>query len=301
MTVALLVERPHRTTRFRWIAGVFVALLALGLLLAVIVYQRFVAYRPVAAQHVPAESTFVARFDLTHVMLYEPFRRYLFPLAELGGKGRRERLEARGVQLGADIREAVIAVGSDSSDWLLVLGGPLAEHQVAAALSSVLREEGRRVDERNGAYFVEGALGFAQARDGALLFAAREERLRTALEPRPAPPLLVQAAGGLYVSQAWLPEPLHALSASYRAGAVIAVSLSADIGRGAGAESAVPAMKAVLDQVATLDPLLVEAARGASVSVDSRKVIAEVSLSSTAAERLAERLAGKISGVPVVR
>jgi hypothetical protein len=267
----------------------------------VIVYQRFVAYRPVAAQHVSSESTFVARFDLTHVMLYEPFRRYVFPLAELGSKGRRERLEARGLQLGADIREAVIAIGADSSDWLLVLGGPLAERQIAATLASVLREEGRRVDERNGAYFVEGALGFAQTSDGALLFAAREERLRSALEPRPAPAILGQAAGGLRVSQAWLPEPLLALSGSYRAGAVILLSLAADVPRGADAETARAAMKAVLDQVGTLDPLLAEAARSASIKLDSRKVLAEVSLSSTTAERLAERLAGRVAGVPVVR
>jgi hypothetical protein len=295
VTVALLVDRPQRTTRFRWIALTFVALLAIGLALAVVVHQRFVAYRPVAAEHVPAGSTFAARFDLTHVMLYEPFRRYLFPLADLGSKGRRERLERHGIRLGADLREVVIAVGAEPSDWLLVLGGPVVDREIAATLAAALREEGRTVDARNGAYAVDGALVFAQASDGALLMAAREERLRSALPSRPSPAALGHAAGGLEVTPVWLPPPLRTLSGSYRAGAVVFASLSADLAGGGDEAGARSAMKAVLARVAALDPVLAETVGGASIRVESHKVIAEVSLSSTAAERLAERVAQKVS------
>ena len=62
-------------------ALVFVVLLAIGLGLAVVVYRKYVAYEPSVSRHVPAGATAVARFDLTHVMLYEPFRRAVFPLA----------------------------------------------------------------------------------------------------------------------------------------------------------------------------------------------------------------------------
>jgi len=283
-------EGSRKRTHFRWIALVFAALLAVGLVAAIVVYRVFVAYEPVAARHVPRDATFAARFDLTHVMLYEPFRRHVFPLVDIGGSDRRKRLEAAGIELGSEVREVVVAVSDDAGDWLLALGGPLSRRNLSTPLAEVLRGEGRRVEERSGVWVVDGALCFAQTTDGALLLAPREARLRSALSEAPGPAPLGQGAGGLVVKGAWLPPPLTALEASYRAGSVVLVELSATTEGPAPAAEA--ALRGLLDGIGALDPVLADAAKRAAIRNENGRVTASLSLSNTAAERLAERITG---------
>src|SRR5262245_46257848 len=120
----------RRVVGFRPVAAVFVALLVLGFALGVVVYRRYVAYEAVAARHVPEDVLAAVRVDLTHVMLYEPFRRSIFPLVDrlpepASEPPRRERLEARGVRIGGDVREVVLGVGPLPVDWILIVGGRL--------------------------------------------------------------------------------------------------------------------------------------------------------------------------------
>jgi hypothetical protein len=285
------------------VALVFVGLLAVGFALAVAVYESFVAYRPVAGQHVGhggKGAQFVARFDLTHVMLYEPFRRYIFPLVDLGGEGRRERLGEQGFQVGGEVREVAVAFGSDASEWSVVLGGPLADDDVSATLAKVLRAENRRVDERSGVFTVGGGrLVFAQADDGALLLASSEARLRSALPASPEPEPLGQGAGGLRVSRSWLPNALTKLQGSYRAGSVLLVDLSAETTGGTTDEEAKAALKALLQRIGGLDPVLKASAENAVIRAIPGRVTAEVSLSNTAVERLAARAVDALGLSPV--
>jgi hypothetical protein len=283
-------EGSRKRIRFSWIAMAFVVLLAIGFAAAVVVYRGFVAYEPVAAQHVPKDATFAARFDLTHVMFYEPFRRSVFPLADLGSSDRRQRLEAAGIELGGEVREVVVALGASRDDWLVALGGPLSRRAISATLAEVLRGEGREVTERGGIWVVGSGLCFAQASDGALLFAASETRLRSVLSPSTGPAPLGQGAGGLKVSSRWLPPPLSSLEGSYRAGSVILMQVSAETaGPPAEAEAA---LRRLLDQIGALDPALADVARHAVIRNENGRVTSELSLSSSAAETLAERLTG---------
>lgn len=283
-------EGSRKRTRFRWIAVTFVALLAIGLAAAVVVYRGFVAYEPVAAQHVPKDATFAARFDLTHVMFYEPFRRSVFPLADLGSSDRRKRLEAAGIELGGEVREVVVAFGASERDWIVVLGGPLSRRGISTTLAEVLRGEGRRVEERAGVWVVDGEACFAQASDGALLFAPSERRLRGVLAPSESPAPLGQGAGGLVVGGRWLPPPLSSLEGSYRAGSVILVQLSAKAdGAPVAAETA---LRGLLDKIGALDPVLADVAKHAVIRDENGRVTSELSLSNSAAETLAEKVTG---------
>lgn len=296
MTETHVTGRARVRLSFRWIALAFVVLLGLGFGLAVVVYQRFVAYRAVAAHHVPADATAFARFDLTHVMLYEPFRRSVFPLADVFGPGRRERLRAEGLELGAEVREVVVALGPTSADWSVALGGPLVDHEVASTLARVLRGEGRRVDERGGAYFVDGGtLAFAQADDGALLFAPSEVRLRKALVAAPPPDVLTENAGGLRVTAARLHAGVERLDATYRTGSVIQIRLEAHAGAGAHADRPGLGLRLALATIGDLDPLLAEATKNAVIEDLPGGATSEVTLTSAAAERLAERLAERVA------
>ncbi len=282
-------EGSRKRTRFRWVAVTFVVLLAIGLAAAVVVYRGFVAYEPVAARHVPKDATFAARFDLTHVMFYEPFRRSVFPLADLGSSDRRKRLEAAGLELGGEVREVVVAFGAGENDWTVALGGPLSRRVISTTLAEVLRGEGRRVEERAGIWVVDGGACFAQASDGALLFAPSEQRLRGVLSPSLSPAPLGQGAGGLLVSGRWLPPPLSSLEGSYRAGSVILVQLSA---KRTGRLRPRRPHCGGLDKIGALDPVLADVAKHAVIRGENGRVTSELSLSNSAAETLAERVTG---------
>ena len=295
MTAAAIDDRAKKRVAFRWIALGFVLLLALGFSLAIVVYERFVAYRAVAGQHVPKGALFVARFDLTHVMLYEPFRRYVFPLVELGGEGRRERLGDEGFQVGGEVREVVVALGAEASEWTVILGGPLVDEEVSNALAKVLRAENRRIDERSGVFSVDGGrVIFGQARDGALLLSSSEPRLRSAFRTSPQPEPLGQGAGGLWASGPWLPPELKRLEASYRAGSVLVIDISAEIASGISASAARTALEGLLARTAGLDPALLAASKSAVIHTKSGRVEAEISLSNTAVERLVSRALGEL-------
>jgi hypothetical protein len=80
---------------------------------------------------------------------------------------------------------------------------------------------------------------------------------------------------------------------------VVLVTVSADAAGGAPAGEAVSALKAALEHVAKLDPLLAETISRAKVQADPvnpGRVSAELSFSNTAMERLAERLVEALAG-----
>ncbi|HLV66393.1 MAG TPA: hypothetical protein VKY73_11305 [Polyangiaceae bacterium] len=275
-------------TRFRWVILGFVVLLAIGLAVAYVVHERYVAYTPVAARHVPADASLAARFDLTHVALYEPFRRFVFPLADLGNAQRRDRLAARGAQVAGAVQEVVLALGRTGNDWLIVLGGRLPS-ALGETLATVLIEEGARVERRSDGFVVEPAgVAFAQAADGAFLIAASPERLRTALLPHAAAPELLRESGGIVARSPLLPAPLERVEASLEPDSGVQIRFVAT--GGPGTELAV---RALLAGVAGLHPELAEAMRTATLEAGNGRVRGEVLLPTAAAERLTEAFAAR--------
>ncbi|MFO7180402.1 MAG: hypothetical protein DIU78_017005 [Pseudomonadota bacterium] len=287
-SAASAAPEKRGATRFRWVLLVFVGLLVLGLAVAYVVHERYVAYTPVAASHVPPDAALVARFDLTHVTLYEPFRRYVFPLADLGNAQRRDRLAARGASVAGAVREVVLAIGTTGTDWLVVLGGKLPSH-LDQALASVLAEEGARVERRSQGFVLEpSGLAFAQATDGAFLIAPSAERLGSALAPRSPIPELLRESGGVVARRPFVPPPLERFEASFEGGSGVEVRFLAT--GGPGTELAV---RGLLAGFGALHPELAAVARAATLEAQNGSLRGELRLPSTAAERLAEVLAAQ--------
>ncbi len=67
-------EKPRRGLSFRLVGGIFAGTIALAVVFVAIVYVTMIRYEPVAAAHLPADSSSALRIDLEKVVLYEPFR-----------------------------------------------------------------------------------------------------------------------------------------------------------------------------------------------------------------------------------
>jgi len=267
-----------------------------GLGLGLVVYKKYVAYLPTTARHVPLDATVAARIDLTHVMLYAPYRTSIMPLVDRGGPaaaGRAERLAAHGVRLGADVRELMLALGPAPGEWVLVVGGQLPRG-LGETLSAVLKDESRSTQVRPGGCFFLAPSGpwFGQAEDGAFVLASSESRLRLALPVRAVDAKLAEAAGGLFLSPAWLGTPFKSLRASLRAGSVVAVDVSADF---TDSKSGQLALRALLDSLAKLDPVLTAPAQTAQIHPTSNGASFRLNLPKEAVERVASLTAERVS------
>jgi hypothetical protein len=244
---------------FLQVALVFCALLAVGLVFALVVYRKYVAYEPSVARHVPPDAGIALRIDLTHVMFYEPFRRSIMPLAEHGGPvepPRHQRLAEHGVRLGADVRELLLALGPGRGDWALVVGGQLPKTGLSESLADVLRAEGQTIDVQAGGIhnLRSSGLAFAQAADGAFVLGSGEARVRAALPVRAVDTALTEGSGGARVLGSRLGPGWQDLRVSLRAGSVVAADIHADFTDPRGGREA---LTGLLRQAASLDATLV--------------------------------------------
>lgn len=287
-----VLNSPRKVVSFRNVALVFVALLAVGLLLGLVVYERHVAYEPVASAHVPPDATLAVRFDLTHVMLYEPFRRSLASLADrlprgAGSPDRRARLEAQGLQIPADVREVLVVLGPARADWQVVVNGRLPSSS-DGKLATVLREEGHAVGEDAGQYQA-ASLGFwfRQAGDGAVVLASSAERLQLGLAVRPRVAVLAEAAGGVFVREPWLPAPVQSLSGTFRAGSVLAVDSRLGFAAGTSDADRDSAVAGILVAWGEVDPTVGEALQRATRTITNDEASVGVRLPREAVQRLA--------------
>jgi hypothetical protein len=177
--------RDRKATPFGRVAVVFVALIALGVAVAMIMHRTFVAADRVVAQHVSADAGAVVRVDLEKATLFAPVRRFLLPLldGETGAPGttRWERVAARSqLVVGRDTREALALWGPGENDWAIVLGGNYPDGALGA-LSEVFREEGKPWRKDNGRLVAPSGHAIAQASDRTLLLASDSERLQKVL------------------------------------------------------------------------------------------------------------------------
>jgi hypothetical protein len=293
--------RRRGQTSFRKVALVFVLLLAVGLAAAFVVHDRYVAYAPVTARHVPADATAVVRFDLTHVMFYEPFRRSIGGVldgipADPASANRRARLEARGVRVVGDVRELLVAFGPGPGDWVVVLGGRLPAEGLAAELAEVLRAEGRQL-VREGQLFTaeEPEMTFTQAEDSAFVLASSPERARAAL-PRMAPAAgLSDGAGGLFLRSPAVQPPMRSIQAHFRAGSVVALDGEVTFEDAAPAERA-QALSELLARLGGGDPVVRAALERSSPTFEDDQARISLRLPREAVEALANRAAAAIMG-----
>jgi hypothetical protein len=281
------------------VAVVFVILLAIGLTAALVVHRTYVAYEPRVARHVPSDVTAVARFDLTHVMFYEPFRRSIFPLVDHlapAGSSRRDRLTQRGIRVGADIREVLWASGPSGDDWLVALAGPLPREGVASTLESVLREEGVSIESRDGVFVLPASgVAFGQAEDGTFVLASSSARLRSALAPGPAMTELQIGAGGFLVKEGVFAPAVGTLRSSFRTGSVVQLDLHVTPSPAASATGDV-GLRALLQQFGALDPAFERPAEQAAIERQGNDARTQILLPREAVERVAALAAARGTG-----
>jgi len=175
----------RKSTSFSRVALVFIALFALGVVVALTMHRTFVSAERVVAHHVPADAAAVVRVDLEKATLFAPLRRFLLPLLDgdssAPGKTRWERVAARSkLVVGRDTREALALWGPGSDDWALVLGGNYPDGAVGA-LAEVFHEEGRPWQRAGERLLSPSGHAIAQAGDRALLLASSGERLQKVL------------------------------------------------------------------------------------------------------------------------
>jgi hypothetical protein len=103
---------------------------------------------------------------------------------------------------------------------------------------------------------------------------------------------LAEAAGGLFLSRAWLGTPFKSLTASLRAGSVVAVDVSAEF---TDSKSGQLALRALLDSLAKLDPALTAPVQAAEIRPTANGVSFRLNLPKEAVERVASLTAERVS------
>jgi len=185
-------ERPSFSHRRVFVGFALSLLAAAGA--AIYLYVAYIRYDRGAALHLPQGTAAALRLDLEKVVLYEPVRRHLLPLANELPPGRsgaqvpaRTRLErvqsATGIELGVDLRELVLGWGPGPADWVLIVGGRFPRTGVLDGLQRVLGEEGAvwHRSSDGAALISQGGIALGQAVDGTLIAASNEASLRAAL------------------------------------------------------------------------------------------------------------------------
>jgi hypothetical protein len=186
-------EAPDRRSGGQSYKRIYVAFFGLLLVagtVAAVMYFKLLHYERAAALHLPPDTTVVARIDVENVVLFEPVRKHLLPLAnELRAgdpklKSRLKRLEQHTrIELAVDLREIAVARGSAPGDWVIVFGGLFPKQNVVSGLRQVFAEEGLQGDlSSDGTRLTLGnGLTLGQAEDGCILIAASAARLESAL------------------------------------------------------------------------------------------------------------------------
>jgi hypothetical protein len=157
---------------------------------ALVMYFKLLHYRRVAALHLPSDTTAAARIDVEKVVLFEPVRKHLLPLANTLRAGdprlktRLKRLEQHTrIDFAVDLREIVVARGPAPGDWIIIFGGLFPTRNVIGGLRQVLAEEGleARLSPSERILSLAGGLALGHAEDGCILIAASAPRLESAL------------------------------------------------------------------------------------------------------------------------
>ena len=174
-----------------WVLGALLVSFLGAFGVAVVIYQRYVAFERHAARHLVGSARLAVRADLEKIVLYGPFREHLLPLVQ--GAETDPRMKPRlvrlnqhsGVELGVDVREVVYSRGLRPETWVLAIGGMFPKTGVVAGIHEVLVEEGHdyRFDAETQRLHLPNRVVVQQAADSVVLFASDPEALTSALTP----------------------------------------------------------------------------------------------------------------------
>lgn len=108
------------------------------------IYKKWIQYEPRVFGALPRESEQFAYLDIEQALVYEPFRRHLLPLIEVGRNSRESRLLAierkTGIELGVDARELLwYRTGQGGG---VLLGGLLRQDRLVPGMLGLMQEEG---------------------------------------------------------------------------------------------------------------------------------------------------------------
>lgn len=226
---------------FPVVVAIFGTLLVLGITLGVVIHKRYVGFARIAAYHVPPDATFVVRWDVEKVGLFEPTRRFLLPLLDevhapapaatvapeprsslvallpstgpvkSTPPGRRDRFASEsGSMIARDLREVLVAFGPADGDWAVVLGAAFPKGDVVAALARTLAKEGWPWRDLGHDRLVSpSGAAIGRAEDGALVLASSVARLDAVLPVREVLPEIPRVGAGsllLYNRPSGLPR-----------------------------------------------------------------------------------------------
>lgn len=184
----------RRPVGFRVLAAAGAASFALVAAGAWLAYEKLLHYERKAALHLPDGATWAARIDVEQGPLYESVRRNLMPLLDRlpmlpapsvrrdGGELRRRLRADAGINLGFQLREIVVAGGSDF--WCVLVGGLFDEADLIASLVRVLKATGAvgmATPQPGVASFEPWGVRMAAAADGVLVVASDATTLQAAL------------------------------------------------------------------------------------------------------------------------
>jgi len=205
-----------------WVLGALLLSFLAAFGVAVLIYQRYMAFERRAARHLMGDARLVARADLEKIVLYAPFREQVLPLVQEATadprlKPRLIRLSQHtGVEVGVDVREVVYSRGERPGSWVLAVAGMFPKTGVVRGIHAVLLEEGRQAEFDAGTErlsFPNGVVA-EQAADSVVLFASDPESLASALTPSERYQALDLGLGEPALSVAWVAQNGVRLNAS---------------------------------------------------------------------------------------
>jgi len=212
---------------FGVVGGVFALLLVLGVGLGAYIHGRYVAFERVVARHVPADAALVLRWDVEKVTLFEPTRRHLLPLLEVGRRAqggaapasRSERLQqATGLSVGRDLREVLVVLGPATDSWAVVAGGSFPEGDVLTGAEPLVADLGFRFGGKDRSTLVaQNGVALARVDDGAFAAASDLNALGRVAKRRAEDPNIPRTGAGSLVirlDRPGLPNHVRAALAS---------------------------------------------------------------------------------------
>ena len=174
------IERPSVRLSFRWVAAIALGLALIAFVAGRRIYVEYGGYKPVALAHVPPAMRYRARVDLGDNARAPQLHPLLVSMDPRGV--RRPALEKKlGISAGQGVKELAFGVGPTPTDFVVVIGLQLPGEtgpRAAKSVCEVLSTDGiRSQPTERGCRLEDGAI-VAQALDGMLVVASREELVK---------------------------------------------------------------------------------------------------------------------------
>jgi hypothetical protein len=176
----LAIERPSVRLSFRWVVAIALGLALVAFVAGRRIYYRYGGYKPMALAHVPPTMRYRARVDFNDSARAPQLHPLLVSMDPRGV--RLAALEQRlGVSARQVVKELAFGAGPAPTDFVVVVGLQLPDGtgaHTAKSVCEVLGNDGiRSQPTETGCRLEDGAI-VAQALDGTLVVASREDLVK---------------------------------------------------------------------------------------------------------------------------